>query len=268
MALLQAVYRDIGLRPMVDIDLWVLKDHYPGFVGVLDKLGYARDPLYPHTFRRGATTLDVHTHLFWADRIKSRELLVSRSQDHIYRDTEIIDFEADRVRCLSKYDQVLYLGLHALKHHVAELLWLVDIRNLVEHWESSEWQGVMDRARDLGLERTLAHILYLLHRILNFDHDSEMTRFMARRGPDILERAALRGRIKGMSLPAWASLILFIPQKGWGKRLRYLLETAFPRPEILRQVFAGYPHLKTWQLYLMRLFQLMARALLLPLKGG
>ncbi|MEE9501152.1 MAG: nucleotidyltransferase family protein, partial [Candidatus Aminicenantaceae bacterium] len=134
-ALLQEVYDDIGLRPMSDIDLWVLKEDYHGLVNILVNKGYERDPAYPNTFRKGTTIFDFHTHILWADRIKAYRLILAKDQDYIYRDTRVINFEGQEARCLSKYDQVLYLSLHALKHYVEKLIWLVDIKKLITGWK-------------------------------------------------------------------------------------------------------------------------------------
>ena len=43
------------------------------------------------------------------------------------------------------------------------------------------------------------------------------------------------------------------------KRLFYLLEASVPREEVLRQIFVDYPELKRWQLYWMRILQLLGK---------
>ena len=79
--LLTEIYQDPGLRPMTDMDLWVRERHYPGFAAIIPDLGYQEDPLYPLTFRREQTTLDIHTGLLGADRIRTREHLFTGGQD-------------------------------------------------------------------------------------------------------------------------------------------------------------------------------------------
>jgi hypothetical protein len=71
-----------------------------------------------------------------------------------------------------------------------------------------------------------------------------------------LGRYLLRLRKKG-PLPKWSSLELLSA----GSRLRQLefaFESMFPRPEILRQVFADRAGLKAWQLYSLRIRQLLS----------
>jgi hypothetical protein len=106
--LLQQVYDDIGLRPMLDIDLWVLPEDYNSLIGILISRGYQRDPIYPNIYRKGSTIFDLHTHFLWADRIQACQSLLKISEAHVYRETRRIDFEGEEALCLSPYDQVLY----------------------------------------------------------------------------------------------------------------------------------------------------------------
>jgi hypothetical protein len=71
----------------------------------------------------------------------------------------------------------------------------------------------------------------------------------------------LRQRLKKEFLPEWSTLILFSSGKGLLKGTMFILETLFPRPDILRQVFAETPGLSVPQLYTRRIFQLAGRAI-------
>ena len=257
-ALLQQVHEDVGLRPLTDIDLWVLQKDYSGLIGILSSQGYQRDPIYPNTFRKGSTTFDIHTHILWADRIRAHKLLLTKDQEYIYYDTRIIHFEGQEARCLSRYDEVLYLSLHALKHNVNRLIWLVDIKNLVSGWEKCDWEGLIVRVKELGMEKIISYIFFLLLHLFDFYPPKEVRQFLERKRRHFLEKKVLTERIKGDSLPIWAPLLLFSSGKGVQRRFSLIFETLFPRPEILRQVFADSPELKVWQLYWMRVLQLFA----------
>jgi hypothetical protein len=255
-SLLQQIYDDIGLRPMTDIDLWVLKKDYPDLIGVLRSQLYERDPVYPNTFWRGSTAFDLHTHILWADRIKARELLLAKSQEKIYQDTRVIHFEGQEALCLSRYDQVLYLSLHTLKHNVDRLIWLVDIKNLLADWKRSDWGGLMNRARELGQEKTIQYIFFLLLNLLDFRLPMEARQLLERKRLHFLEKKVLRERAKRDSLPVWAPLLLFSTGRGLQKHISFFMENLFPRPEILRQVFTDFPDCKVWHLYWKRVVQL------------
>jgi hypothetical protein len=259
-ALMHQIYDDIGLRPMTDIDLWVLEKDYPGLIRILSSQGYQRDPIYPNTFRKGSTIFDLHTHILWADRIKARTLLLAKSQEYIYYNTRTVRFEGQEVLCLSQYDQVLHLSLHALKHDVNRLIWLVDIKRLLADCKSSDWEALLNRARELGQEKTISYILFLLLHLFDFQPPREARQPLERKRLNLLEKKVLRQRIKRDALPIWASLLLFSSEKGLQKRLFFILETLFPRPDILRQVFEHSSGRKAWQLYCLRVLQLLRMA--------
>jgi len=254
-ALLLPIYDDIGLRPLTDIDLWVLENDYAGLISILGSQGYERDNLYPNTFRKSPTIFDLHTQIPWADRIKSRKMLLAKSQEHIYSETQVADFEGQEVLCLGQYDQVLFLGLHALKHNVSRLIWIADIKSLLADWKSSEWDALINRAGELGQEKTLVYIFFLL-RLFDFQLPREASQLMERKRLRAFEKKALEERIKRDSLPIWSPLLLVSSGKGLKARFFLILETLFPRPEILRQVFPDSADRKVWVLYLKRIGQL------------
>jgi hypothetical protein len=258
--LLAQLYSDIGVRPLGDIDLWVMQEDYLSFITALESLGYEGDPLYPKTLRRGLTVLDLHTHIMGADRIRTRALLLPKDQNDIFKDTQVIDFDGSEAWCLNQYDQVLYLGLHALKHNLDRLLWLVDIKALLADWGESDWEAGWRRAEELGQRKALSSIVFLLTRLFNFQIPIKARELMGEMRLNFLEKHLLRKRTQGNSLPQWAPLVLFSPEKGARKRLMFTVETLFPRPDILRQVFERPPGRTAWHLYALRVLQLVRMA--------
>jgi hypothetical protein len=260
MDLLQQLYEDIGLRSMVDIDLWVRQKDYAVFTAVLTGQGYQRDPIYPNTFRKGSTTFDLHTHLLWADRVKARKFLLNKGEEEIYQRARLIDLEGQEALCLNPYDQVLYLSLHALKHHMHRLIWLADIKGLVESWNRSDWEALMNRAKELEQEKTLSCIFFLLANLFDFQLPDEAHQLMERKRLHVLEKRILNKRITGGPLPFWAPVFFFSSEKGLHKRFTFIFESVFPRPEIMRQIFVDSPDRGLWQLYVMRVLQVIKRS--------
>jgi hypothetical protein len=66
----------------------------------------------------------------------------------------------------------------------------------------------------------------------------------------------LEKRSNGHPLPQWSPLLLLSGGKPLRKRLTVGFETLFPRPEILRQVFADASQLSVRQIYWKRVRQL------------
>jgi hypothetical protein len=259
MDLIQQIYEDIGLRPMIDIDLWVLPKDYSGFIAILARRGYQKDPIYPNTFRKGPTTFDLHTHILWADRIRACKFLLNKDEEDIYQCARLIDLEGQAALCLSPYDQVLYLSLHALKHYLNRLIWLADIKGLVENWKRSDWEALMDRAKELGQEKTLCYIFFLLTNCFDFQLPTAAKRLMDRKRLHVLEKRILKARVIGESLPFWAPVFLVSSGKGLHKRFAFIFESLFPRPEIMRQIFPDSKDHKLWQLYLSRILEVLSR---------
>jgi hypothetical protein len=255
-ALLRDVYLDPGLRPTTDIDLWVLPADLPSVASILVHAGYDRDPLYPTTFRKGGTIFDIQTHLFWAERIRMRERLVRRAPEEIFQNTRVVDFEGHEVRTLGPPDQLLYLILHALKHGLQRLIWLVDIVEIVSGWGVADWEGFLRRARDLDQERAFSIAIFLLVRLFGYKPSPPAQQLLDRQKRPGLEEAILTRRVPGRTLPPWAHLILLSAGKNWRTRFLFVLESLFPRPEILRQVFADVRGRNTWALYWKRVLQI------------
>ena len=254
--LLDSVYEDIGLRPMKDIDLWVLPDDYVELVRALESLGYEKEKFYPDTFIKADTAIDINTHILWADRVKARGLLLNIKQEEIFKKAVRIEFDDQAALCLNPYDQVLYLSLHVIKHHAERLIWLMDIKGLVGDWTSADWKELIERASELGLQKTVAQILFLLELLLKFQPPAKAVPALQTITLSRAERTMLGLRRSRNALPEWCQIMLLPAGKGLRKRTAFIFETLFPRPEILRQVFAGSPHLKTWQLYWKRSLQL------------
>ncbi len=258
--LLHQIYKDIGLRPLTDIDFWVLPEYFSGVESTLVKLGYRNDPFYPQTFKRNSTLIDVNTHLLWTDRIKSRRFLINADQQDIYENCRTIDIEGENADCLSRTDQVIYLSLHAFKHNLDRLIWLVDIKNLLKGWEASDWAALAERSEELGIKHVVSYILFYLDHLFEIEFPPDVRAIYEYTKISYLERHILRRRLLGKPLPVWGTLILLPLDKSLYRRVCFILENLFPRPQVLRQIFTKAPDFSSWQLYLKRARQLFAHS--------
>jgi hypothetical protein len=257
MDLLNDPYADIGLRPMTDIDLWISRKDCEEIAEILASQGYERDAVYPSTFKKGVILFDLHTHILWADRIRARKRLLGRSEEDLIEKARKIEIEGERALCLSPYDQVLYLSLHAFKHRVDRLIWLVDIKRILERWNAGDWERLVHRAEDLNQTKTLSSILFLLEKVFGFTIPPDAPQSAQRNRIGALEKKILRERLTKGALPAWGPVLLFSSELGFFNRLRFLFENLFPRPEVLKQVFPSPAGLRPWQLYSRRALQLL-----------
>ena len=252
MSLLQQIYQDIGLRPLTDIDLWVLPETRDAAEAALTQLGFQQDRLYPHTFTKDSTRIDINSHIFWADRIKSRRMLLNEHQKEFYLNCRASDFEGETAYCLSETDQVLYLCLHVIKHYAERLIWLVDLKNLIQDWPATRWAVFVKRCNTLGHEKIVSNVLFLLTHLFSIQPPDVARSLIADPHISGLKRMALEKRLAGSALPVWSPILFFTSGKGFRKSAAFVFESLFPRPEILRQVFVCASNLKVWQLYLRR----------------
>ncbi|MGD1971277.1 MAG: nucleotidyltransferase family protein [Desulfobacterales bacterium] len=259
-ALLDKVYKDIGLRPLTDIDLWILPENCAVFGNLMLQLGYQQDPVYPNTFSQGKTIVDINSHILWADRIKSRQYLLSKSQRSIHDSIDSLLFQGQPAGCLNAVDQVLYLSLHAFKHSVSRLIWLVDIKQLITGWETADWKALLNRAAELGQVNIVYDLLYLLVHLFDFKLPADVNTMATGKHLPWLQRVILDKRRDGRPLPDWAPILLFSAGKDFKTRAYFVFETLFPRPAVLRQIFSDKPNFRTWQLYVIRALQLLRMA--------
>jgi hypothetical protein len=250
--LLQQIYKDIGLRPLTDIDLWVLPETREAVDGVLIELGFEKDRLYPNIFKKASTIIDLNTHIFWADRIRSRQTLINEKQEVLFQNCRTIDFEGQKAYSLGRIDQIIYLSLHTIKHYADRLIWLVDLKNLLQDWPASDWGPLVTRCKELGQENAVDYIMFLLTQLFDLREPIAAPGSLDLNRLNRLEKMILKNRLSGKALPAWSPMLLFTSGKNFSKKAAFIFESLFPRPEILRQVFANAPDLKVWQLYLRR----------------
>jgi len=263
LALPDDLYAQSGLRPMYDIDMWVLPNNFKSFSKLLQACGYSSSRRYPHTFKKGNTVVDVHTHLLWADRIAARQHLLAVDQARLYHEAETFRVGNQTVRRLNRYDQVLYLWLHALKHNLERLVWLLDIRLLLDRFDVGDWWQLIERAGLLGQSRALAQLLFLLDELWALNLPDVAQRFQGATPISGLEKWLLRRRKHQGALPQWSTLVLFPAGMQHGKG-RLIWETFFPHPEIIRQGFPDAVNLPAWRLYARRVMQIAT----MPLKKG
>ena len=251
-ALLAEIYPDPGLRPLGDIDLWVLPGNRERLVAGLVRLGFRETSLAPGVFRRGDVLVDTHVQLDWTERIRASRFLFAVDLETVHRACRRVSWDGLELLCLGKYDQVIYLTVHAIKHNLERLIWLADIQRLVARWQTADWEELRRRARQLGQEKVVPVLAYLRQALFGMRTPAAA---LAGLNLSALDRYLLRMRKRG-PLPKWSSLTL-LSAGNCLRRLEFAFESTFPRPEILRQVFADRNEQSDRRLYGLRIRQLL-----------
>ncbi len=261
-SLIGTAYADCGMRPMSDLDLWIREGDFQKAASVFDTLGFGADPLYPMTFVQGAVHLDVHTDLFWGERIAARKGLIAMPQERIFSDSEACSVGGAGARRLAASDQILYLSMHVLKHNADRLIWLVDIKRLLSKFSDPGWEALVARAQDFGIAHQLAGVLFLIRTLFaDLRWPKAAHAFIDSQGLNAIERFCFRRRRHRPALPILFSLLFITGLKDPGQAVRLLVESLYPRPEILRQVFPEASGETLPRLYAKRTAQLAASLL-------
>jgi hypothetical protein len=256
-SLMQSVYQDIGLRPLKDMDLWVLPNDYQNLVMTLVGQGFERDLNYPSTLRKDQVILDIQTHILQVGQVGDGHNLPQKSPEEIFFDTVSIDFEGRHALILSPQDQFLHLGLHAIRRNMKRLLWLVDINNLIVDWKATDWQALKHRAEELGHQRTLVYTLYMLTHIFKPALPSGILFYLEMERPNFLEKRILDRRVTGQSIPSWARLILISAGRGFGDRISFFMKTLFSKLAKLSKVIINNLRQRAQRLYWKRILRLL-----------
>ena len=132
----------------------------------------------------------------------------------------------------------------------------MDLRNLLQDWQASDWGPLVTRCKELGQENAVDYIMFLLTQLFDLREPIAAPDSLDLNRLNRLEKMILENRLHGKPLPVWSPMLLFTSGKNFSKKAAFIFESLFPRPEILRQVFANAPDLKIWQLYLKRALQL------------
>jgi hypothetical protein len=164
-----AVYRNIALRPMGDIDLLVKQTDLLRVQEILVEQGYmaskeeicrAQEHLPPYK-KKGSLTVEIHFHIVGPPcslRVDIEKLWV-RAQMSSIQGIEVLTFCPE--------DLLLHLCMHASFHHAFDngIRPLFDISHTIEHYaEVLDWEQLLDRSREWGVSKCVYLSLFLAKR--------------------------------------------------------------------------------------------------------
>jgi hypothetical protein len=245
------VYRDIGLRPMGDIDLLCREREASSVKAKLNELGFHQKTVYPSPLHERVYAIDRGWHLkpFYSSKSAMLEVHFSifpnvphgfAEMERVWQGVGQDTAEGLPVSFLSPSDLVLYLCLHLMHHlHIGrwQLYWFTDIHEVVSHYgDEMEWERLFESAATLGVTAQAKSILHLLsqHWDVSFPEvrgDFEglsMAALLRDRllgGCEERQKAVFRGQLNKIGMLADIS--------GWRHRTYFLWKLVFPSRENL-----------------------------------
>jgi len=171
--LAEAVYGDLALREFSDLDVLIRPRDVARAKQALQALQYAPNlelsameeraylrSGYELTFDGplGKNLLEIQ----WA--IVPRFFAVDFAVEDFFGRATMVDLSSRKVKTLSPEDLLLTLCVHAAKHAWTRLCWLRDIAAVTQ--QPLHWELLLERARELGIQRILEVSLVLASRLL------------------------------------------------------------------------------------------------------
>ena len=241
-ALLNAIYRDVALRPMEDIDLMVREEDLGELRDVLGIMGFVQNKLYPNTFNKGILSIDLHLDYLSSHRIRSRrDILSVRSADVWNR--AIPCNESAALYRLSPCDSLIALSFHLLKHRYDRLIWFVDIAESIEkHRSATMWSDIVGYSRKVNASRILLYALLLAKHLIGVNVADDVLINLGKENISRIEKYLLRLRLVHARPGTVMDLLWLFQIRGAGRKIRFVTENVFPQREVMDQIFPSSPH--------------------------
>lgn len=242
-SLLNDVYKDIGIRPMEDIDLMVDPEHMTRFKKVIEGMGYYSDTIYPDTYKKGAIYIDLHTDPLSSERIKARKWIMSADSTHFWKSAVPLLQKDLPVFRLSPYDNLIALSCHLLKHNLTRIVWFADIMEIIlKEYNTFDWKEYAVYCRAVGGDRCILYILLLLKNLLGMKALEGILKDFGANRLSWIEKFILRLRLANEDTGFLPQLLWLFQIRQKSKRLFFVWENIFPKKEIMGQISPSSDH--------------------------
>ena len=236
MALLDKVYASPGMRPMCDIDLLVRPEDMAKILKELTNLGYFVLTRYPLVCAKDGVKFDLHTEVAYLSRIGVSPRSPIIESEPLWRNAVPWDMGFQDVRILSPIDQLLYLSAHLQKHSFSRLIWFADIVGLLERTPPISWEEMVQRADRLKLKTPTYFVLSYIKHVLQGPSDDTALDLLKPGRLGVIERYLHTQLLRNIRVPGSGDVLFFL---GMGSRLdqvSFLIRTAFPKPDVLKEI--------------------------------
>ena len=251
-------YPDLGCRPMDDVDILVRPGRLHEMRNFLRKQGFSSPPRHPDLWERRGVVFDLHEDLLNCSRIGARRYAGCLDGREVWRDSREHIVEGWSLTTMGREDALLYTAVHALRHSFRRMTWFFDLYFLLR---TTDWSLVREKAQRYCVQRPLVYGLRFLREHLQLELPDCTGAWMEGTtvcwGEEYLLQRAWQDRLER----EWGDLLWSFNIPDMSQRCRFLIETFFPSPSVLLQVFPYLPRALYPLAYALRIGQL-------TLKGG
>jgi hypothetical protein len=263
--LAEAVYRDVAVRPMVDVDLLIRKADLDRGEAALRKGGYRSDAQsrpfweaeqYHFVYGQPALGLVIELHWHLLEPVRAAAIDI----DQLWNRAQGVRIAGVDTLTLSPEDQVSYLGLHLLKHQFdASLVAFCDVAELLrQSGEQLQWDRIRQRARDWQMQKALYLALWLARYWLGAPVPDEVLDSLRPEGALAATRLAQAKILGREEFPSYVYFARLWGKRPWPQKMATLVERLFLSPASVA-IRYGVPakSLRIYLYYLVRLRDLL-----------
>lgn len=251
--LAEAVYGNLALRSMSDVDLLVKKCDLKRTAEVLGHCGYTASYDFqvekeiavnlhhhlPPLEGPGKPQLEIHWTLFDYTYFKARnedEAEVVR----IWQRARPLTLEDTPCLMLSPEDLFLHLCIHLSRQHVFDMRMrhLLDLRKVCERYgDALDWELMYQRARDWKVDRALSLTISLAARLIGMAIPGNVKNILETEGPDQILLHWVEEKILAESSDI--KLPRFVARESLREKCGVLLTQFFPPPAVLARRYCS-----------------------------
>jgi len=266
-ALIHWIYKDPGLRPIDDIDIFIREKDLALVKNILSKSGFHSPRNHPLLSIKGKAVIDIHLDILGSSRIESRRFgfdeKAARWWEHCQDISAQIGNEGGlagqlshrSVFVLKPHDFVITCAMHLMKHSFEKLMWFVDIKEIIDRERPCfGWDSLLDRARCLELQRPLYYSLHYIKTLYGTDVPQFLLEDL-KRVCNRFDYFMLALLLENKKASRWGDIVFLFNIKNTRQRIRYLRETYFPRREVMSQIFDFSNPFVVYFLYVFRAWQ-------------
>jgi len=279
-ALAEAVYGDIALRPMNDIDLMVKKEDLPTAEKIISDLGYTFDGKEPPEWYREnhfhvgylspdkSILVELHWHIARKSHPSRIAIIDSAFIQGFWERAETLEIAGNKALVLCPEDLLLHLSLHFLKHRFMSnsfrgtftnrnaLIQLCDISHILKHYSDEiNWDRLKQESDKHGIRNLVHSIIYIAEELLgngeSVSHKNSNGSTPESLDYELIELIHKKILAKEERIPA----VFFqsLAADSFKLKVRILLDSLFPQPSVLARKYSLDPHsLKFYLYYLIR----------------
>lgn len=229
--LIEKVYRNIGLRPMSDVDVLVRKEALPEVMKEMSDsgyhvtphghLGYLKDGEFP-------AVMDFHWDIWFPET------------DDIWKRCKMTMINNIPVKSLDNEDALIYMATHqSINHGMHKLIWLSDIHEFIRAYRDViNWKNFIRRVKDYNIEIPLYYTLSHTEKLLGTGIPSAVLKDLKPVKSNSFKARVFEKTTTNHYTLDVGHILYLILLKGFKKKVLYLFHYIFPERDFITKRYS------------------------------